>query len=110
MNQQEVFNAITTLFPILQEYRRRGSAKMDADQKLLLRQVYLTIYPTATSMDLACPSCIIHYLSVLESYYEREYIRWIEAQLKMEAKQTQDAASTNPPATSKNGSRRKKKD
>lgn len=84
MNQETIFNNIKNLLPILQEFRTKGRATISNDDKLLLKETYQQIIPVQ-QMDLACSSCILHYLTMLESYMDREYPKYLESTLKMES-------------------------
>ncbi len=44
--------------------------KIEHDDQLLLRNIYMEIYKVKP--NIGCPTCVSHYLHMLESYNERE--------------------------------------
>lgn len=94
MIPEQIFENIKTLLPILQEFRTKGRATINNDDKLLLKDTYQQIIQV-NQMDLACSSCIIGYLSMLEAYHQREHPKFLESKLKMES-QIQLATDVTP--------------
>lgn len=71
MTQEQTFQNIDSLMVILSKQQKTGKAKINADEKKVLKKTYQQLMPGA-EMDLDCPSCILHYLTILQAYYQRE--------------------------------------
>jgi hypothetical protein len=84
MNQDTIFTNIQQLLPILREFQEKGTALINNDQRLLLKDTYIAVMGYV-QMDVACSSCVIHYLNILASYQDREYPKFLEAQLAVES-------------------------
>ncbi|RZK45970.1 MAG: hypothetical protein EOO97_00095 [Pedobacter sp.] len=79
MTQEQIFNNITQLKPVLDSYLEKGTAHFPADLQLLLRETYTNVIP-GVRPDTSCSSCVISAIAILQSYYEREYPKWLEQQ------------------------------
>lgn len=73
MYDKSFFDRIKQLINKLETYRKTSTITFkDMDEKLTLKDVYQTIYPSV-QVDMSCPTCVTHYLLMLESFYQREY-------------------------------------
>ena len=68
--EKQQLNQIKHLLTYLTSYRTTGKMKIEHDDQLLLRNIYMEIYKVKP--NIGCPTCVSHYLHMLESYYERE--------------------------------------
>lgn len=71
MTLHEQISAIQTLLIYKQELMSKGRTTIPQEHQQLLRQVYIDIYHPAT-MNLGCSTCVNHYLSMLQAFYDRE--------------------------------------
>lgn len=67
----EHLNTINTLLHHLNEYRATGNATLTLQDQQSLKEVYQDIYKVKANVS--CSSCVLHYLTMLESFYQREY-------------------------------------
>jgi hypothetical protein len=72
MTKETIFENIRQLMPVLRDYQTKGSAIINPDLKLILRDTYQAIHPV--QVDLSCSTCVLYYLNVLVTWYEREYV------------------------------------
>lgn len=75
MEQNQRILTIQNLIPYLETYNASGQVKMDTEARQQLKNVYADIYGI-NNPDINCSTCVIHYLNMLLSWYEREFAIW----------------------------------
>ena len=60
---------------LLDWWRSSKQIKLTPDIKILISEAYKEIVPSVYRMDLGCASCVISYLSILESYQYRVFLK-----------------------------------
>ena len=73
LNEQQRFDGIKELNDIVTEYKLNGTANITIEQKLMLKEIYQSIYGRNINMDLSCSTCIITQIIFLHSWYVREF-------------------------------------
>ena len=68
----EHLQTIQNLLYYLNEYRATGAVTLTMQDQQNLKEVYQSIYKVKPNVS--CSTCVLHYLTMLESYYQREYI------------------------------------
>jgi len=84
MKQEIIFENIEQLMPILDQFKKKGTATITINEKIMLRQTFQAIHQ-GTFVDITCSTCIVNYLTILRAYYEREKPKWDKSQQKEEA-------------------------
>ena len=81
LNELQRFDAIKELNEIVIEYKANGTANITFEQKLMLKEVYLSIYDRNTNMDLSCSQCVLTYIIFIHNWYVREFPLWLAKQV-----------------------------
>jgi excinuclease UvrABC nuclease subunit len=69
-NKEQLLTHIQSLLPILSTYRLKGVATVTQEHKDTLTRVYSIINPRV-QVQLTCQSCLIHYLNMIQRYYDK---------------------------------------
>ncbi len=73
MNVDERFQKAAVLLSKLDEHKITGTIHFtDMAEKMTLKEVYQSIHG-GIQMDLSCPSCVFHYLNMLQAWFQREW-------------------------------------
>lgn len=78
MNNEQRFELIQKLLPFYHQYRNTGVTKLEKEQTDNLKLIYWDIYKIKANTG--CPVCCSHYLSMLFTWYDREYNLWLSQQ------------------------------
>lgn len=62
---------IEMLLSYLTKYNQIGKLELGIEERIILKEVYSDIFKVTP--NIGCESCILHYLNMLLSYYEREF-------------------------------------
>lgn len=77
MTQRDLFESMQPLLLIQNNIRKTGSAIISVEEKAVLRTIIKEL-KVATNPDIACASCVKSYLAIVESYYTREYPKFLK--------------------------------
>jgi hypothetical protein len=66
----EHLNQIHYLLTKLATYNQTGKVQLSHDDNIILKNIYQKIFKVTANTG--CPTCVVHYLNMLQSYYERE--------------------------------------
>lgn len=78
MNKKELFESIQKLKPYIDAVINHTTIKVGVDDQELLKKVYTNILP-GQRLNSACMECVKYAFLYCQSYYEREYPKYLES-------------------------------
>lgn len=69
MEMQEKLELTRHLLTFLENYKATGRLKVHAEDAAKLKQLYMELY--RINANVGCPTCLLHYLEMLSSWYEK---------------------------------------
>ena len=91
MEKIEAFERIQKLLPKFNEYFETRQLTINQEERIELKEIYEQAIVPGSRVDLSCPPCVKSAIELTESWYSREYPKYLKT-----LPQIQDAVIVEP--------------